>query len=66
MGSDTKKVWIMAIKIGDKFVYVPGGIYVEVYDILRGGGYIELADDLGQIITVVPSELDGDDYRKLG
>lgn len=56
----------MNINIGDKFVYVPGGFVVEVYDILRGGAYIELKDDIGQIITVTPDELDGNDYRKLG
>lgn len=51
--------------IGDKFTYVPGGFVVEVYDILRGGAYIELQDDDGQIITVTPQELKDEDYKPM-
>ena len=55
------------IELGDKYVYVPGGFTLEVYDILRGGAFIELQDTVGAIYTVTPAEItDNDDYKKVG
>ena len=55
------------IKIGDEYVYVPGGFTLEVYDLLRGGAFVELRDTVGAIYTVTPAEIyDNDDYRKVG
>jgi len=53
------------IKVGDEFMYVPGGIHVKVITVIDDVNFV-VEDDIGQPIVVWEDELNSDLYRKLG